>query len=282
MFLGVLLFVCALACCVLPLTFPQTSLQVPVVRLTPLRLPTMASQMKLYLGQKNYSSWSFRPWFALRAAGIEFEIVSVKVAGKGYSADHTAFSPNGLVPCLHDVTRGPIVWDSLAIIEYAYDNLGVASIWPADAAARAHARCISAEMHSGFSNVRSDMSMSIKYRGKGVPLSPKTAEEVARIATLWSDCLAKYGGPYLFGATPCGADAMYAPVVCRFLSYNVPLPDSAAAYMKTMLQDACMREYFVGALAEGDELAIPHYDANALVLGGGIREPGSGLYDSYL
>lgn len=153
---------------------------------------------KLYIGNKNYSSWSLRPWILLRAFNVDFEEVIVPVSGKGVHAGlHRQYSPSGLVPCLHDEE---IIWDSLAIAEYMAEQHP--SMWPAEKAARARARCISAEMHGGFSDVRTNMPMNVKKRLSGKPLTKEVQANVDRIQMLWSECRQKYGsgGSFLFGS----------------------------------------------------------------------------------
>src|SRR3954468_3284259 len=177
--------------------------------------------LRLVIGNKNYSSWSMRPWVALKAAGIAFEEVRIPLypgdADKQRILDVT---PSGKVPALID---GDItVWDSLAIVEYAAERFPGAGLWPDDRARRAHARSISAEMHSGFAALRNECGMNLHRPVGAKPLSDGARADIARIQEIWSDCRARYGntGAYLFGAVSA-ADAMYAPVVHRFRTYAI-------------------------------------------------------------
>ena len=217
----------------------------------------------LYFGNMNYSSWSLRPWVLLRHFDIPFEPVKVAVAGTGPNAMHRNYSPNGLVPCLH--VDGFSIWDTLAIAEFLAERHP--GLWPADAIARARARSVACEMHSGFGAVRSAMPMNIKLRLKGAPLADDVAADVKRIAESWGDCRERFGreGDFLFGAFSA-ADAMYAPVIWRFNTFNVELPRVAALYRDAMLALPAMREWEAGALAE--TVAMPHYDAVADAWGG--------------
>lgn len=205
------------------------------------------AQYTLYLGDKNYSSWSLRPWLALRQLGIAFTEVEVPLGGTGVNERHLAYSPNGLVPCLHD---GDLqVFDSLAICEYLAERHP--QLWPAERTARARARSIAAEMHSGFGQVRNQLPMNIRLRARGTALPAAVQKEVDRICLAWRDArthLASGDGPFLFGAFSI-ADAMFAPVVWRFYSYNVALPADAAAYRDTMLALPAMREWQAAAEA---------------------------------
>ncbi len=224
-------------------------------------------QYLLYIGNRNYSSWSLRPWLLMRHFGIAFEERVVPVAGRGASDLHREYSDNGLVPCLHD--DGFRVWDTLAIAEYLGERHP--GLWPADARARARARSISAEMHAGFGALRSAMPMNIKMRLRGAPLSAAVAADVARILACWRDARERFApmaaggpGPYLFGGFSI-ADAMFAPVVWRFHTYAVPLDAGAAAYRDAMLSHPAMREWEAAALAE--TVSLP-YDEVAADFGG--------------
>lgn len=206
--------------------------------------------LTLAIGNKNYSSWSMRPWMALKAAGIAFEEVVIPLytgpADKQRILDVTR---SGKVPALVD--GGITVWDSLAIIEYVAERFPDAGLWPKDVASRAHARSISAEMHSGFMPLRNECGMNIHRPVRSKPLSDDAQSNIARIQDIWTDCRARYGGqgPYLFGAFT-GADAMYAPVIHRFRTYDIEVTPPVRAYMDTMLANAAFREWTEGALAE--------------------------------
>lgn len=182
----------------------------------------------LHIANRNYSSWSLRPWMLMRALGIPFE-ERLNVFEEGSNRERfRAFSPNGRVPCLHDGST--VVWDSLAIAEYLHELVPDAGLWPAAAEARAAARCVSAEMHSGFTALRTRMPMDLRSRHT-VTAGPDVRADIARIETIWNDCRQRFGagGEYLFGDW-CTADAMFAPVVGRFRSYGVTLGEVAERY----------------------------------------------------
>lgn len=231
--------------------------------------------MELYIGNKNYSSWSLRPWLLMKHFGIPFTERLVSVAGRGVHEMHRAYSNNGLVPCLH-IEKDFQIWDTLAIAEYLAETYPEKHLYPVDRLARARARSISAEMHSGFGQVRGSMFCNIKMRLKGVAqgaqLSPEVASEIARISEIWRDAREEFGKatgkPYLFGEFSI-ADAMFAPVVWRFFSYNVPLEGEAKAYLDTMLAHPFMLEWEQSALAE--TVALAHYDDAVLASYGGPR-----------
>lgn len=216
----------------------------------------------LYIGDKNYSSWSLRPWLLLTVLGIEFEAKSVQVAGTGPNERHRPYSDNGLVPCLHDDDLQ--IWETLAIIETLHEQHD--GVWPQDRGARAHARSVSNEMHAGFNALRGAMPMNIKLKLRGRDADPHVATDIARIATIWETARAKYGahGPFLFGEFSA-ADAMFAPIVWRFETYNVSLSDNASQYQRTMLALPAMRAWECDALAEGVVMA---YDELANDFGG--------------
>ena len=207
--------------------------------------------LTLVIGNMNYSSWSMRPWLALKAADIPFNEVKIPLytddpADKQRILD---YSPAGKVPILVD---GAItVWDSLAIIEYLAEKFPDKGIWPKDAAARAHARSISAEMHSGFMPLRNECSMNIHRKVHVKALSSDAKANVARVQDIWTACRRQYGqgGPYLFGAIT-GADAMFAPVVHRFRIYGVNVEGAAADYMNAMQAHPSFQAWNAAALAE--------------------------------
>jgi len=184
--------------------------------------------MKLVIGDKNYSSWSMRPWLLLTHFGIPFDEVPIELDEPGTKAAILAHSASGKVPCL--VTDdGFAVWDSLAIAETLAERFPGHALWPRDANARARARSVSAEMHSGFAALCGAMPMAIRTSKPGAGATRDARADVARIDEIWRDCLAASGGPFLFGAFTI-ADAMYAPVVMRVNSYAPALSDEAAAY----------------------------------------------------
>ena len=209
------------------------------------------SEPTLVIGNKNYSSWSLRPWLAMKVAGIPFAEHRIPLYGPGSKDQILVYSPAGKVPCLAD---GDLrVWDSLSICEYLAEKHP--GLWPQDPAARALARSVSAEMHSGFANLRAKMSMNIRKRYPGLGRTPESLADVARIVSLWSDCRARYGkgGPFLFGAFSI-ADAMYAPVVLRFRTYEVELPADCRAYSDAVLALPAMQDWIAAAMAETESL----------------------------
>ena len=184
--------------------------------------------MKLVIGDKNYSSWSMRPWVLMTHFGIPFDEVLIELDRPETKGAILEFSASGKVPCL--VTDdGLAVWDSLAIAETLAERFPQHGLWPRDANARARARSVSAEMHSSFVDLRSNMPMAIRTSKPGAGATPGTLADIARIDALWSACLDASGGPFLFGEFSI-ADAMYAPVVMRFNSYAPQLSPKAAAY----------------------------------------------------
>jgi glutathione S-transferase len=205
---------------------------------------------KLVIGNKNYSSWSMRPWLALRASGIDFEEVFIPLyTGEADKQRILGFTHSGKVPALID---GDItIWDSLAIIEYAAERFAQARLWPQDRAARAHARSVAAEMHSGFMALRNECGMNLHRPVGAVALSAEARADIARIQQIWRECRGRYGklGPFLFGAFG-GADAMFAPVVHRFRTYAIALEPEARDYMNTMMRLPAFEQWTRDALAE--------------------------------
>jgi glutathione S-transferase len=206
--------------------------------------------LKLVIGNKNYSSWSMRPWLALRANDIAFEEIFIPLyTGDADKKRILSFTHSGKVPALidGDVT----VWDSLAIIEYVAERFPEARLWPEDRARRAHARSISSEMHSGFMALRNECGMNLHRPVRPIALSDDARANVARIEQIWMDCRARYGelGPFLFG-TFGAADAMFAPVVHRFRTYAIAVAPQARAYMDTMMALPAFQEWTEAGLAE--------------------------------
>ncbi len=200
----------------------------------------------LYIGNRNYSSWSLRGWLATRLSGAPFREVVIQLRGT-YNPDNRAFSPTALVPALHD---GDVhVWDSLAIGEYLAERHP--GMWPSDAATRAWARCIAAEMHSGFSVLRDDMTMCIRERLDVRPWSDALAANIKRVEEIWNESRRRHGrgGDFLCGAFSL-ADAFYAPVAFRFQSYDVKPQGAAADYLAALLAHPFVREWETAALAE--------------------------------
>ena len=211
-------------------------------------------QYQLVIGNKNWSSWSLRPWLALRRAGIPFEEINVQLRQPDTKAEILKFSPSGHVPLLID--GGGKVWDSLAILEYLADAHPEKGLWPSDRKARALARCAAAEMHSGFMPLRRTCSMEILASNPMEDVPEDVGADVRRIVALWKECRSRHGngGPFLFGSFTA-ADAMYAPVASRFRTY---LPDlerfgddgTASAYVDTVLSMPEIGEWIEGAKAQ--------------------------------
>ena len=211
--------------------------------------------LHLVIGNKNYSSWSFRPWLAMKVAGIPFEETLVSLEAADFKARVTALGGAGKVPMLIDgETR---VWESLASLEYVAEKFPPAALWPKDAAARAHARAISSEMHAGFQALRNHLPMNIWRPVKVRPLDDGSKANAKRIDVIWRDCRARYaaGGPFLFGAFGA-ADAMYAPVIWRFHTYAVEVSAVARAYMDAMMALPAWREWRDAARRE--TWVLPH------------------------
>jgi len=207
----------------------------------------------LVIGNKNYSSWSLRPWLVLRQAGIPFEEVRIPLYVPGSEPELTKWSPSGKVPALHD---GDIrVRDSLAICETLAERFPEHALWPADAAARAVARSVSAEMHAGFGALREHMSMNIRARYPGRGRTPECLADIGRILAIWTDCRARYGhgGDFLFGRFGI-ADAMFAPVVLRFETYGVALTGAARDYADAILALPALQAWVADAVAETERI----------------------------
>ncbi|HVY02789.1 MAG TPA: glutathione S-transferase family protein [Caulobacterales bacterium] len=199
----------------------------------------------LHIGNKNYSSWSLRPWLALRWGAIAFDETLLRLGEEGHGTQQNkavlAVSPSGRVPCLHDGDL--IVHDSLAICEWAAER--APALWPEDGDARALARAAAAEMHSGFADLRRALPMNIKRRMTRAPdWDDATRRDIARVISLWSELRTRFGGhqPYLFGARTI-ADAFFAPVAARFRTYAVTLPTAAQAYCETIFADDAFKEW---------------------------------------
>ena len=210
------------------------------------------SKAILTLASKNYGSWSLRGWLLCKMASLDFDEQHVSTDDPSTRAELLLLSPSFLVPCLiHD---GLKIWDTLAITEYLHEINPDAVLLPADQAKRAHCRSICGEMHSGFSNLRAALPMNIKAHFPGFKSWAGARGDIERITTIWRECLAQYGGPYLFGEKPGAADAMYAPVCSRFTTYDVALAEPAKTYCRTIMEMPLMQEWIAGAKAEPDEL----------------------------
>jgi len=206
--------------------------------------------LTLVIGNKNYSSWSMRPWLMLKGAGLAFAEVNIPLyTGAADKQRILDYSHSGKVPILID--DGMTIWDSLAIMEYLAERFPEAGVWPADRTARAYARSVSSEMHSGFMALRGECSMNIHRPVRAKALSDDAKGNVARVDEIWTDCRKRHGsgGPFLFGRFSA-ADAMFAPVVHRFLTYAVEVSGAARDYMATMVAFAPFREWTDAALKE--------------------------------
>jgi glutathione S-transferase len=206
----------------------------------------------LTIASRNYGSWSLRGFLLCRMSGIDFEEAMVPSDDPSTRAELLLLSPSFLVPCLtHD---GIKVWDTLAIAEYLHEIKPEAGLLPAEPAARARCRSVSGEMHSGFSNLRSALPMNLKAHYPRFRIWAGVQSDIERVVTIWRECLATSGGPYLFGQRPGMADAMYAPVCTRLLTYDVTLDSDCAAYCRAIMELAAMRDWIEGAKTEPDEL----------------------------
>jgi glutathione S-transferase len=208
------------------------------------------ADLTLFLGNKTYSSWSLRAALAVEHVAAPYKEVVIPLGGPGTrTAAIHAHSPSGKVPALQDGDL--VVWDSLAICEYLAESFPNAKLWPDDRAARATARCVSAEMHSSFAALRTLMPMNVRRDPVVLAPTPEVAEEIARIHAVWADCRKRFGsgGPFLFGRFSV-ADVMYAPVATRFRTYGVPLDDVSRAYVSAIYELPAMRKWIADAKRE--------------------------------
>jgi glutathione S-transferase len=228
---------------------------------------------ELYIANKNYSSWSLRPWVLMREAGIEFTEHLIPFGDPGWG-EFRKLSPSGKVPCLVDARI--VVWDSLAIVEYLAERHR--GVWPQEAAARAWARSAAAEMHSGFSELRNRCSMSCGVRMRLHETPQALRRDIARVDELWSEGLSRYGGPFLAGPSFTAADAFFAPVAFRVQTYGLDLGPQADAYAQRLLQAPAMKSWYGAALAEKfrDE---PH-EAEILQMAGLVEDLRQGTASS--
>lgn len=210
------------------------------------------AKAELTISSKNYGAWALRGWLMAKFAGLDFEENVVSPDDPAMKAEMLLLSSSMLVPSLlHNKIK---VWDTLAIGEYLNEIKPKAGLLPADAAARAHCRAISGEMHSGFSSLRAALPMNIKGHFANFKIWSRAQSDIDRIVEIWKECLATYGGPYLFGKQPCIADAMYAPVVTRFLTYDVKLDTVCAAYCQRIMVLPAMQEWLNEAQLEPDDI----------------------------
>jgi glutathione S-transferase len=206
----------------------------------------------LTINSKNYGSWSLRGWLLCKMAGLAFGEQMVSSDDPSTRAELLLLAPSFLVPCL---THGDVkVWDTLAIAEYLHELKPNAGLMPKDRAARARCRSIAGEMHSGFSNLRSALPMNLKGHYPDFKVWAGAQADIDRILTIWRECFQAYEGPYLFGKKPCMADAMYAPVCTRFLTYDLKLDAVCAAYCRTIMAMPHMQEWVAAAKTEPEDV----------------------------
>jgi glutathione S-transferase len=224
--------------------------------------------LTLIIGNKNYSSWSLRPWIAMKAAGIDFDEKLIPLYEPGSRDEVLKYSPTGMVPVLIDGDQH--IWETLAILEHLADKFPEAGLWPKDARARSHARVVASEMHAGFQVLRKNCPMNMWLSPKPRPQPDEVMANVRRIDTLWSDCRARFGagGPFLFG-TFGAADAMYAPVVARLHTYGIDVGPVARAYMAAVMALPAWKEWTAAAFQE--PWIMKHYEPDwPLVRGGAV------------
>ena len=209
----------------------------------------------LVIGNKNYSSWSMRAWLALKHLGVDFDEVRISLYEDGHKEKILGYSPSGKVPVY--IEDGNAIWDSLSILEYLAERYP--SLWPADPRARALARSVSSEMHSGFTAIRGSIFFNARARGRWVELKAGAVEEVERVLEIWETCRSAYGkgGPWLFGEFTA-ADAMYAPVALRFNTYGIEPGGRPKAYVDTVLSDGYVREWI--SAGEAEEEVIEEFE----------------------
>jgi len=236
-------------------TRPQAATRKARVRPTVPATSTTAAAVStatLTLSSKNYSSWSLRGWLLARFAGIGFTEIMVSPDDADARKELLLLAPSIRVPCLtHD---GAKVWNTLAIAQYLDEIAPEAGLLPAERIARAHCRSVCGEMNSGFANLRSSLPMNLKAHFPRHKVWGGALPDIERIQEIWTECLARYGGPYLFGARRSMADAMFSPVVTRFLTYDVPLNDACAAYCRTIMAMPEMKEWVAAARLEPEEI----------------------------
>ncbi|MFC7736035.1 glutathione S-transferase family protein [Roseomonas sp. GCM10028921] len=212
---------------------------------------------RLVIGTKRYSSWSLRGWLGVHLAGLDVEEVLIPLTGGGNTAAIKSATPAGLVPYLEH--RGARVWESLAILEYCAEF--APSLWPEDRVLRAHLRSAASEMHGGFRGLRMAMPMNLGRDFSGRGATPDALADIARIETIWAGCLGATGGPFLHGAAMGVADAMYAPVVARLITYAPPVAPRSRAYMEAVRAHPLVARWYDEAAREPESWLLPHYEA---------------------
>lgn len=211
------------------------------------------NKLMFVTGNKAYSSWSMRPWLALKHTSAAFDEIVVPLYVSGYKQKLLQYSPAGKVPILK--SHGLTIWDSLAICEFLAERFPKAELWPGDFAARAEARSVSAEMHSGFPVIRHDMPFNCRATGRRITQSPELQTEIGRVTAMWKGCRERHAktGPWLFGRFSI-ADCMYIPVVLRFVTYGVTLDGAAGDYVHTVQQHAAVQEWIAAARLERETI----------------------------
>ena len=207
----------------------------------------------LTISSRNYSSWSLRGWLLCKISGLDFKVKAVSLDDPSARAELLLLSPSCLVPCLEH--SGAKIWDTLAIAEYLDETFPDAGMLPKDRVKRARCRSVSGEMHSGFYNLRSALPMNLKAHYPNFKTWAGAKPDIARVKAIWQECLHDSGGPYLFGKHLTMADAMYAPVCTRFLTYDVEMDPVSAAYCQTIMKWAALKEWIDLAKTEPDEMA---------------------------
>jgi glutathione S-transferase len=232
----------------------KTAKAVKAVKTVPRKAPvkTKPPAATLTLSSKNYSSWSLRGWLLARFAGLEFTELMVSPDDADARKELLLLAPSIRVPCL--THEGAKVWNTFAIAQYLDEIKPKAGLMPADRIARAHCRAVCGEMNSGFANLRASLPMNLKARHPGHKIWAGAQPDIDRIVEIWTDCLATYGGPFLFGAQRGMADAMFAPVVTRFLTYDVKLNKPCILYCQTIMAMPEMKEWVAAAKLEPDEI----------------------------
>jgi glutathione S-transferase len=215
----------------------------------------------LYIGNRRYSSWSMRGWLAVKLAGLDVDVRVIRFERPGPTKAIAAVSPNGLVPFLDH--NGARVWESLAICDYCAEVQP--ALWPADRVARAHARSMAAEMHAGFQDLRMAMWMNLGRDFSGLGRTEGALRDIARIEALWAETHTRFGGggPFLFGTAFGAADAMFAPVVARFLGWKPEISAATAAYCSAVRSHPLVAAWYEGAASEGDDWLVEAYETVA-------------------
>jgi len=224
----------------------------PAAKPAPKKAGQAAAKATLTLSSRNYSSWSLRGWLLARFAGLDFDEVMVSPDDADARKELLLLAPSIRVPCL--THEGAKVWNTLAIAQYLDEIKPAAGLMPKDRIARAHCRSVSGEMNSGFANLRSSLPMNLKAHHPGHKIWAGAQPDIDRITEIWTECLELYGGPYLFGAQRTMADAMYAPVATRFVTYGVKLNKPCILYCQTIMAMPEMKEWIAAAKAEPDDI----------------------------